>query len=278
MMHQEPAPKQFLLVGESKLTRPWPRIRALIALVACSFASIGMAQETVHVGGYFFPPFVETRDEMTAGATIDLIKAFNGLQSDYLFVFRSTSPKRRYKDFANNHFDMIMFENMHWGWEDYPVDASRVYMKGGEVYVAYKREDRDQHFFDDLASRKIVGILGYHYQFANFNADEDFLTKNFQILLSNNHDRNIRLILLDRPELAEVAVITKSWLERFLASNESLRHKVLQSEKMDQKYEHSILLRNNHPSLKIDYINQLLDKADATGVLENIRQTYRIAE
>lgn len=252
--------------------------RFLIALSFCGIAYTSVAKETVFVGGYIFPPFIELQQEHVAGATIDLIAAFNELQSDYVFTFRETSPKRRYKDFSDQRFDMVMFESVNWGWKDYPVKASNVYMEGGEVYIAFNRENRDQQFFEDLHSRRMIGILGYHYRFAEFNADEDFLTKNFEILLSNNHDRNIRLILLNRPELAEVGVVTESYLERFLTRNESFRDKILKSEKMDQKYDHTILLRDDHPTLKIAYINQLLDTAKADGVLEALRKKYSIRQ
>jgi ABC-type amino acid transport substrate-binding protein len=253
-------------------------LRFFVALTICGVAATSTARETIYVGGYVFPPFIELQQDQVAGATIDLIAAFNELQSDYTFTFRETSPKRRYKDFTDQRFDMLMFESVHWGWKDYPVQASNVYMEGGEVYIAYNREGRDQRFFDDLRSRRMVGILGYHYSFADFNADEDFLTKNYEILLSNNHDRNIRLILLNRPELAEVGVVTESYLERFLTKNETVRDKILKSDKMDQKYDHTILLRNDHPSLKIAYINQLLDAAKSDGVLEALRKKYSIRQ
>lgn len=251
-------------------------LRLLCCLIVFCLAPVSVAKETIYIGGYVFPPFVEHVKDQTGGASVDLIAAFNQLQSDYQFVFRETSPKRRYKDFVEKRFDLIMFESIHWGWADYPVSASNVYMQGGEVYIAFNRPERDQHFFEDLNHKRMVGILGYHYRFANFNADEEFLTKNFEILLSNDHGRNIRLILLDRPEIAEVGVVTESYLERYLSQDDSIRKKILKSEKQDQRYDHTILLRKNHPVLTIAYINQLLDEAKETGVIDKLRAEYRI--
>ncbi len=241
-------------------------------LTLCPF--MAFAETVIKVGGYEFPPFVNTKSVgQFNGATLDLIDDFNRIQNEYRFEFVLTSPKRRYIDFTEHRYDMIMFESINWGWESYPVEASRVYMKGGEVYIAYKREDRDQHFFDDLAKRKLVAILGYHYGFAGFNADEEYLTNHFQILLSIDHLRNIRLILVDRPELAEVAVVTRSFLGDYLNRHPEKGKSLLISEKLDQEYQHSILVRKG-AAISVDQINMLLDKLEKQGVLQRLRVQY----
>ncbi|WP_250656141.1 substrate-binding periplasmic protein [Alkalimarinus coralli] len=251
-------------------------IRATVLAILGLTSHMAYSETVIKVGGYEFPPFVNSKNtERSQGATLDLIESLNKIQNDYLFEFYPTSSKRRYMDFEAGRYDMIMFENIDWGWKDYPVEASKVFMTGGEVYIAYNRPERDQHFFDDIAGKRMVGILGYHYGFADFNADEEYLSEHFNILLSTDHLRNIRLILINRPELAEVAVVTRSFLGQYL--NEFPEHKkaLLVSDKFDQKYRHRILVREN-AEITADEVNRLITELEADGTIDNLRQRYRL--
>jgi len=176
-------------------------------------------------------------------------------------------------DFSAGRYDIIMFENIEWGWEGQPVEQSNVFMTGGEVYIAYNRQERDQHFFDDMASKRMVGILGYHYGFANFNADESYLSEHFNVLLSTDHLRNIRLILANRPELAEIAVVTRSFLGQYLSDNPKHREKLLISDKLDQEYQHRILVREN-AEISVNQVNELIIKLEDDGVMDKLKKKY----
>lgn len=243
-------------------------------MLICLLSSLAHSQTVIKVGGYEFPPFVNTKNkEGSQGATLDLIDGLNKLQSDYRFVFFPTSSKRRYLDFSEGRYDLIMFENIHWGWADHPVEASKTFMAGGEVYIAYKREGRDQSFFEGMESKRMVGMLGYHYGFASFNADEKFLSGRFDILLTTDHLRSIRLILANRPELAEIAVVTRSFLGEYLSDHPEDRETLLISEKYDQEYNHSILVRKQG-LISVEKINQLLNQLEGVGVINKLRNRY----
>lgn len=246
-----------------------------VMLIIFGLTTLAVKSETViKVGGYEFPPFVNTKDlQRNNGATIDMIESLNRAQDEYLFEYYPTSSKRRYMDLAAGRYDIIMFENVEWGWEGQPVEQSKVFMTGGEVYIAYNRQGRDQHFFDNMANKRMVGILGYHYGFANFNADESYLSEHFNVLLSTDHLRNIRLILANRPELAEIAVVTRSFLGKYLRDNPKHRENLLISDKFDQVYQHRILVRDN-ADISVDQVNQLLMKLETDGALDMLRARY----
>jgi len=240
------------------------------------FSSLASSQTVIKVGGYEFPPFVNTKNkEGFYGATLDLIDVLNKIQNEFRFEFFLTSSKRRYLDFSEGRYDIIMFENVAWGWADQPVEASKVFMEGGEVYIAYKREGRDQSFFDGMENKRMVGILGYHYGFANFNADESFLSDHFDVLLSTDHLKNIRLILTNRPELAEIAVVTRSFLGEYLSEYPEHRKELLISEKFDQEYHHSVLVRKQG-GISVEQVNQLLYRLESEGVIQRLRKRYGI--
>jgi len=250
--------------------------RCLIFVVAAFFSALVSSQTVIKVGGYEFPPFVDTKNkEGFHGATLDLINALNKTQNEYRFEFFLTSSKRRYLDFAEDRFDLILFENIAWGWSGHPVETSNTFMEGGEVYIAFKREGRDQSFFEGIETKRIAGILGYHYGFASFNADESFLSSHYNVLLSSDHLRNIRLILTNRPELAEVAIVTRSYLAEFLNEYPEHQEKLLISEKFDQEYHHSALVRKQG-DISVEQINGLLQKLEKEGFIQNLRRRYGI--
>ena len=242
---------------------------SLIFCIFCIFCSFACA-ETVIVGGYPFPPFVESTDGMFEGLTLDLIKEFNKFQKQYRFSFHPTSPKRRYSDFDKGMFDMLFFESIQWGWQEKDITASRVFLKGGEVYITRASPEKDQRYFESFTGKSLIGYLGYHYGFANFNSDETNLRKNFDITLSNSHKRNIQMILKKR---IDIGIVTISYLNRYLMNHPENKNQLLISSKLDQVYHHTILIRkNNTPD--VHEINRLLDEMKKAHVLSDLFRKY----
>ncbi len=230
-------------------------------------------QTPVKVGGYVFPPFVDrvsVQNPEMAGLTLDLIQLFNRVQNDYQFEFVRTSPRRRYQDFEAGRFDQMFFESPAWGWDGYPVSSTEVFLTGGEVYVARAVDGRGQEYFDDLSSRRIKGFLGYHYGFAGFNADPVYLRTHHNTDLTPTHRGNILSILRDR---ADVAVVTTAFLSRFQQDNPSLATDLLVSERLDQPYNHSLMIRQG-VSPDVSAMNELLRQTHATGALDEVLARY----
>ena len=253
-------------------------LRTCAILWLCVVTQFSHAQaDIVNVGGYVFPPFVEQGlNGNLTGVSFDLIAAFNQYQSKYKFTFIFTSPKRRYLSFQRNEFDMIMFESKAWGWQKLSVIASDVFLTGGEVYISKVHPNRDQSYFDSFTNKHMVGILGYHYGFANFISNEEALRKKFQISLTADHNGSIDMIRSDR---GDIAVITKSFLFRKFKQVSTMRKELLVSEKFDQEYLHTILVRKSthssvHPS--IVEINDILEGLKKNGMLLKIWRKYGI--
>ena len=234
---------------------------------------------TVNVGGYSFPPFVvipESPAEEVRGMSVDLIKALNEHQNEFRFVFSATTPKGRFRNFNDGRFDALFFESKVWGWKDYPVDESKPFLSGGEVYIAKKKEGRDQGYFDSLKDKRLMAILGYHYGFADFNSDEIYLRENFNIYLTSSHRNSIRA-LFSGNGIADVAVVTQSYLKQFLVENPKYKSKLLVSERLDQVYNHTVLVRKDH-ALKVSDVNRYLDELSEQGRLQAIWSKYGIEQ
>lgn len=220
----------------------------VLAWIILLSTSHGFAATPVVVGFYNFPPVAQVAGPgELSGLVGDLLALLNQNQDQFHFTSFETSAKRRQLDLQHKLYDVIFFESLDWSWREQPVQYTKSLLLDEEVYVALKKPWRDQSFFDDIAQRRIVAMLGYHYGFTDYNTDETSLRKRFHIELSHSHRRNLQLILVDRPSIAEVAVVSRSFLQQYLANYPQYRDKLLVSEKIDQRYRLKALTRENGP-------------------------------
>ena len=242
-------------------------LRILLATFALLLPWSAGASQRVAVGAYPFLPFVGK----SGGLTLDLVQAMNSFQSDYEFYLVDTSPNRRYRDLAEGTFHVIFFENIKWGWDPALVDASKVFLRGdGEVYVARSATGRGQDYFKSLDDKHILGVTGYHYAFADFETDSARLRQKFRITNSTDNEVSLRNLLAGR---GDVAVITQSYLKGYLLDNPQDASRLLVSERFDQTYAHTALVRRGgKPS--VQEMDQLLEKMRAAGVLKKLWARY----
>jgi polar amino acid transport system substrate-binding protein len=244
-------------------------MRLYAILVSSLLSASAFAAEIVKVGIYDFPPYVFISDK-TTGITAQMITAMNKFQQKYEFIVVPTTARRRYSDFEKKKFDMMIFESKNWGWKEYPVVVSQAFVTGAEVYVTQAKANRGQEFFSDLKNKAMIGVLGYHYQFAGFNAEQKYLENNFNLLQTDSQKKSLELILNDR---GEITVLSKEYLNYHFSLSPEDKSKLLISNKLDQLYQHTILLRKNStPS--ISYINQLLEQMRHKGTLKPLWKKY----
>ncbi|WP_188259443.1 substrate-binding periplasmic protein [Azospirillum tabaci] len=241
---------------------------ALAGITAGGLPSSGLAATadsvtaplTVRVGAYEFPPYVT---ESGGGVTQSLLDLLNAEQTDFRFELVRTSPQRRYEDMERGRFDMMAFESLAWGWKGRPVEASRVYLHDAEVFVAKAGPGMDQSYFDRLDDKTILGRLGYHYAFAGMTADPEVLEKRFNTRLTVTHEGNVRSVAAGR---AALAIVTRSFLAQFLKANPDMAPLLLVSDRTDQIYEHTILVRRDGP-VSAAWVNGTLDRLERSGAL-----------
>lgn len=242
----------------------------LYALIISCLLSINvLAADLVKVGVYDFPPYSFIANK-PSGMAIQMIAAMNEAQDKYQFVAVSTTPRRRYHDFEHNKFDMMIFESKKWGWQEYPIVSSHPFVTGAEVYITQAKPGRGQSFFSDFKNKAMIGVMGYHYQFANFSSDQEYLKKNFNLVQTNSQKQSLELILHNR---GEIAVISKEYLHYHFSHSPEDKAKLLISKIPDQIYQHTILIRKNH-KLSIKYINDLLTQLKKAGTLEPLWKKY----
>lgn len=255
------------------------RCAALFALLVTLIAGplAASAAEDVTVGGYIFPPYVETdKDGEPSGLALELIDRLNAAQDRYRFAFFLTSATWRYGDFRNGRFDVIFFENPSSGWlsRDIRFAATQVFLRDREVYIALNKDGRGQAFFDNLAKKRIGAVQGYHYGFTNFRNDPTFLRERFKLTLVDTPARSINLVLAGR---TQISVVTRSYLNRFMAQNPGHADTLLVADRPDKTYNHRALVRPDGPIGEAE-LETLLAELAARGDLADIWSAVGLAD
>ncbi|MDG0818017.1 type 2 periplasmic-binding domain-containing protein [Bdellovibrio svalbardensis] len=222
-------------------------IFAIFFLLGLSFSSPCLAKPRartkIYVGAYGFAPYYDI--DKGRGLINDVLEILNQIQADYDFRVVEIPSKRRYQSFAERRIDMIFFEDPRWGWSSIKHQQYPTGLDDAEVYITRKTPQRNQTFFEDLQNKSIAGILGYHYGFANLNADENYLRSKFDIHLVSHNFASVRLVLKDR---VQIAVVPRSYIQSYLKEHKADRKQILISDKIDQKYDLKILV---HPQVNI---------------------------
>lgn len=227
----------------------------------------------VKVGATEFPPYIEISDDgKVTGIIKETIEYMNAVQTDYKFVAIPASAMRRHENFKKKIFDVSFYDNIEWGWDKAQADASKVFMRGKEVYIARAKEGRDEEYFKDFKNKTMVGMLGYHYGFANYNSDPVYLRKTFNMQSSTSNESSIKMILYER---GDIAVVSDAYLNWYLNQHPEARAKLLISKKVDQNYSHTIIVRKDiRPT--IAEINKLLTMFRHSKEFKSIETRYGV--
>ncbi|MGF6708287.1 substrate-binding periplasmic protein [Pseudomonas frederiksbergensis] len=248
--------------------------RLLLAALAVCCVLPSQAAQQVRVGAAHFPPYtVRPESGADTGLLPQLVEALNQLQTDYQFVLVPTSIPRRFNDFKDGRVDMAIFENPNWGWKDIPHTLVDMGLEDAEIFVAQKKPDRDENYFKDLTGKRLALYSGYHYEFANFNADPKYLADAYKATLTYSHDSNLLMVLRAR---ADIALVTRSYLSDYLLRNEKVGEQLLVSQRIDQVYHHYALIRPQAP-ITGEAFGQLLQGLRNNGQMLKIFDPYKIA-
>ncbi len=248
-----------------------------LAVIACQlllFISLPVnAASLVRVAMDSFPPYHEkTKEGVFFGVDPDMVNILNQYQTKYKFVIVPTSARRRMEHFEKNRFDMFMSDQLVWGWQGQPVEATKVYSYGGEKYVALVKEGRGQEFFNNFKNKKMAGVHGYHYGLANFENDPKLLETKYNMQLSTTHEGNLLKVVKGR---ADIAIITQAYISRWLLLHPEYNGKLLISDKWDQEYNLVMIIRKGMSPSALE-LNNLITNMEEKGLLAPLWKKYGI--
>jgi len=246
----------------------------MLAALAASWVLPAQAVQVVRVGAAHFPPYtIRPENGADTGLLPELVAALNSAQSDYRFELVPTSIPRRFGDFKEGRTDMAIFENPDWGWKDIPHTTVDMGLEDAEIFVAENEPGRQQNYFADLKGKRLALYSGYHYEFANFNADPKYLAETYNATLTYSHDSNLLMVLRGR---ADIALVTRSYLFDYLLRNAKVRDELLVSQRIDQIYHHYAILRPEAP-ITGEAFGKLLQGLRDSGQMLKIFDPYKIA-
>lgn len=248
-------------------------IALLLLILSLGYCGYGVCSSLpavieVKVGSGPRPPFLN--EENMSGAAPEILNAMNRVQNQFKFVLVSVPIKRRIQSLLDGWVDVVMWDNPAWGWHDDHLLKSVALVSSKDIFLALKKEHRDQQFFVDLTNKRLVAVHGYHYKFANFITELSQLSKLFDITLVRSEEITINMLLAKRAEVAVVSTIVLNW---FLLRYPEFDDKFLVSERFDTQYERFFLVPKSSP-IQPNEINEILAKADKQGLLSVIYQRY----
>ncbi|WDE00157.1 substrate-binding periplasmic protein [Thalassomonas actiniarum] len=246
---------------------------ALLLVMLCGFcyqvygASLPAAIE-IKVGSSARPPFLF--GEGLSGAAPEVIAAMNSVQSQFEFVLVPVPIKRRTQSLADGWVDVVMWDNPAWGWQEEDLDLTMALVASKDIFLALKKENRDQQFFANFTDKSLVAVHGYHYKFANYVTELSELVKHFNITLVRSEEVTINMVLVNRAEIAVVSTIALNW---YLLRYPEFKDNFLVSKRFDTAYERFFLVPKTSP-IRAEEINKILAKADQRGLLVEIYRRY----
>lgn len=246
----------------------------LIYLGLLCLPSLTVASAAIEVKVYFdsFPPYLILEGSKRSGIGVDLVAIMNKFQSTYRFTFVNSPTMRRFQLFKEGKYDLSLFDHLHWGWNKDAVDTTDVYLHGGEKYVALAKPHRGQEYFKVFHGKKIGAFLGYHYGMASFNNDPKTMLQRHNMELTSNHEGNLLKLLSGR---VDMVILSDAFLSRWLVLHPEDKAKLLISEKWDQEYNFTMVVRKGI-SPTAQELNELLIKMKNAGVLFPLWQKYGI--
>lgn len=249
-------------------------IRTFLQLVVLLLsAQCVLAQTTVNVGAYNFPPFIiHAESDNPEGLLLELLDLLNEQQADFRFVLVPTSLARRHQDLDSGRFDLMLFESEQWGWKGRTYQSFDMAIEDAGLYVAKAQPGRDQHYFDSFTDKRMALYSGFRYGFSGFNADRDTLRQNYQAEFTYSHESNLLKVLAGR---SDITVVSQPFLDSFIAENPASAEQFLVSEKKDQVFQFQVLMRSGSP-VSAEQISKLYNQLRENGKLAALLLKYHM--
>jgi hypothetical protein len=177
------------------------------------------AAQLVRIGAAHFPPYTVRPEWCRHRFAAATGRGAQRTANDYQFVLVPTSIPRRFGDFKQGRSTWRSSRTPTGAGRRFPTPDVDMGLEDAEIFVAQREDGRQQNYFADLTGKRLALFSGYHYEFANFNADPKYLAETFNATLTYSHDSNLLMVLRGR---ADIALVTRSYLSDYLLRNEKV--------------------------------------------------------
>lgn len=239
----------------------------ILLLTLISYPSLANKIE-VKVGAGVRPPFLLPDGK---GMGPEIITAFNLVQNDFHFELVSVPIARRVSSLENGLVDIVMWDNVNWGWNNIEnLTASIPLLYSEDRFVTHLSNTSAEDYFDNFSGKSICGVNGYHYVFLNFETDYKAFSKDLNITLVRTEEESIKMALNKRCDISAASLSAINW---FLTVYPDARSQLTVSQRVDTKYTRHFLIPAYAP-ISTDEINSIFIKANKLGLIEPIYKRY----
>ncbi|WP_221074468.1 hypothetical protein [Agarivorans aestuarii] len=223
----------------------------------------------IKVGGYDFPPYVthDVSSNRSSGVTLDIIRALNHLQDDYSFRFVSTSRHHRHAAFSRQRFELILFENLQWGWQKFNVQQSLALVLDRNLLLTQQDHDYQQKGLF-LPEHQYSVVL-----FDELHQREHLSDEGFAVRTCSHVMNCVKLVLKGR---VDFAMVNESYYLPLTRQRPSILESLKQVENFSPVYSlHALVHKDSR--LSVEQLNVFFEQLSLSGHLQQILNKYQLA-
>lgn len=211
-------------------------IRKILCILFFTFSMHTVhAKQIIKVGAYDFKPYYVAKE--SKDIVRETVFILNKLQHEFDFKIVPMPAKRRYEFIANNTVDIVIYEDLAWGWKNLNINFYSLPITDGEIFFSKPIKNHDDKYFESLANKTIAVILGYHYKLTSFENFEGKVFP-FKLITAKDSEQVLDIMLSGR---ADIGLLAHSYLKYSLKHKKHFKNGILLSRFYDHQYNLGII-------------------------------------
>lgn len=208
------------------------------------------------------------------GVIADFVNRMNEVQDKFRFELVIYPRLRLDRVFMDKEADVYPLRTTLWTNPALDLLPTKTILSSGDIYFA-KRSNRfgGRKVFDNLKSKSIAGVRGYHYQLFNNNADEAYVKKNFNAYLVGSNEAVVKFVLADH---ADVGIVPEVIMAKYL-EDPKMREQLIVGDKFDSRVDFSNLVRKDGP-ISVEEMNAIVDLLIKSGDVNKLKTKLSIQQ
>lgn len=235
------------------------------AFVLCFlfFISIARSETVVNVALTSIQPPLVINERAQLGLIYDVIKLLNESQSDFRFETKLVPPQRVLNYYRDINVHIVAYNDVLWGWKQRGGQASLNLTNGRDLFFSLKGEGVR------TALKEIGAVRGFHYAFADFDAEK--LASMDNVSLVSSEENVLRLVERERVEKGIVSETFLDWTAK--VRPELYERLKIDEDDPDHSYNRQFVVFDFSP-IDVMRLNQLLINLYEMGDLQRVYAWY----
>ncbi|WP_448211561.1 substrate-binding periplasmic protein [Colwellia sp. MEBiC06753] len=221
----------------------------------------------IKVGAGIRPPFLISTEQ---GMGPEILDALNIAQDKFNFELVPTPISRRGQSIKEGWVDIVMWDNIKWGWDISELGVSIPLLYSKDVFISHVSPEKSQDYFESFNNKQLCGVNGYHYRFLNYQTNIEDLLKQLEITLVRTEEESIKMALHKR---CDISIASESAIAWFLTQYADYKNQLLVSDKFDTEYTRNFLIPS-YAAISVEELNSIIKKANQLNLLTPIYQKY----